>query len=238
MVVAIHDQHFSSTYTNPKKRLSRILGILDGSICASLPCDTAVDGRPLAEGVHGLPLLWRRNRRGRQAQLRVGLVEGTGGHRRRRRRPNRAALHEAGGYELEVRVVISAAGVSATDTGPPLPAPLMPPPRKSSSFGGELGRGAPLLLLEITCSRAQRHAEHLVNRRNTETRKPTRNRTAGAPGLKMWIQEKQQERCERVLTVVSEGEVEGQANAQILELKLLPQNITNRDEILAKDGWS
>jgi len=105
MVVAIHDQHFSSPYTNPKKRLSRILGILDGSICASLPCDTAVDGRPLAEGVHGLPLLWRRNRRGRQAQLRVGLVEGTGGHRRRRRRPNRAALHEAGGYELEVRVV-------------------------------------------------------------------------------------------------------------------------------------
>lgn len=133
---------------------------------------------------------------------------------------------------------ISAAGVSATDTGPPLPAPLMPPPRKSSSFGGELGRGAPLLLLEITCSRAQRHAEHLVNRRNTQTRKPTRNRTAGAPGLKMWIQEKQQERCERILTVVSEGEVEGQANAQILELKLLPQNITNRDEILAKDGWS
>jgi len=54
----------------------------------------------------------------------------------------------------------------------------------------------------------------------------------------MWIQEKQQERCEREMTVVSEGEVEGQANAQILELKLLPQNITNRDEILAKDGWS
>uniref|UniRef100_A0A0A9D0M4 Uncharacterized protein n=1 Tax=Arundo donax TaxID=35708 RepID=A0A0A9D0M4_ARUDO len=124
-----------------------------------VPSDAAVDGRPLPEGIHGLLLVRSRSGHRRQGQLRVGLVERR--HRRRRRRSSRTTGQEpSGGYEFELRVVhlgghrlgsghrTTVSGTSSVHTSAEEVLQLRR--RRGAGYGGELRRGAPLLLLQIT----------------------------------------------------------------------------------------